>query len=176
MFSTTQWTQKHTTSHLENKIREMFQWGSGGWEVEACTSPGVLIKSLWGLYSMSRLCMNFVADLIACRLKFFMSAVACRPVTLRLWGGSLCGCCRWCQLLLTGWCEGFCGLGRKAWDYEHMLFSCLSACWVGEVSTQNIKSIKCISRLFGCMSLGFIARGYGLAASSRATLLSYWQI
>ena len=35
---------------------------------------------------MSRLiCMTFVVDMIACRLYFFMRAVACRPVTLRLW-------------------------------------------------------------------------------------------
>jgi len=24
--------------------------------------------------------------------------------------GSLCGCCRWCLLLLAGWCEGFYGV------------------------------------------------------------------
>jgi hypothetical protein len=34
--------------------------------------------------------MIFVADLLAYRLDFFMSAVACRPVrTLRLWSGFL---------------------------------------------------------------------------------------
>jgi len=42
------------------------------------------------------------------------------------------------------------------------------------LSTQN--SIKCISREFGYLSLGFIARGYGLAAPSarlpRAILLA----
>jgi len=39
---------------------------------------------------MSRLIrVIFVADLTACRLKYFMSAVACRPVTLRLWSGFL---------------------------------------------------------------------------------------
>ena len=43
---------------------------------------------LWGMYSMSRLiCMILVADLIACR--FFMNAVARRPVTPRLWSGFL---------------------------------------------------------------------------------------
>ena len=50
-----------------------------------------------------------------------------------------------------------------------------SACWVGEAS-RHLILIWCISRLFGCMSLGFIARGYGLAAPSarlsRATLLA----
>ena len=36
------------------------------------------------------ICMVLVTDLIACRLNFFMSAVACRPVrTLRLWSGFL---------------------------------------------------------------------------------------
>ena len=68
----------HNIPPKENE-REVFQWGSGGWESEACTAPGVLL--LWGLCSMSRLiCMIFVADLIACRLNFFMSAMACRPV------------------------------------------------------------------------------------------------
>jgi len=60
------------TSHrgdVENEIREAFQWGSGGWEAKACTPPGVLLKYLWGLCSMSCLiCIIFVADLIACRL------------------------------------------------------------------------------------------------------------
>jgi len=41
-----------------------------------------------------------------------------------------------------------------------------SACWVKEVSAQYLISIRCISRLFGCMPLGFIARGYGLAGPS----------
>jgi len=44
------------------------------------------------------------------------------------------------------------------------------------VSTRYLIPIRCLSRLFGCMSLGFIARGYGLAAPSahlsRATLLA----
>ena len=44
------------------------------------------------------------------------------------------------------------------------------------MSTQHLVLIKCVSRLFGCMSLGFIAWGYGLAAPSarlsRATLLA----
>jgi len=44
------------------------------------------------------------------------------------------------------------------------------------VSTQYLTLMRCISRLFGCTSLGFIARGYGLAAPSaglsRATLLA----
>ena len=44
------------------------------------------------------------------------------------------------------------------------------------MSTQYLIMVKCMSRLFGCMSLGFIARWYGLAAPSarlsRATLLA----
>jgi len=44
------------------------------------------------------------------------------------------------------------------------------------VSTQYLVSIKYMSCLFGCMSLGFMARGYGLATPSaklfRATLLA----
>ena len=43
-----------------------------------------------GFVFKSRLmCMVFVADLITCRLNIFLSAVACRPVTPRLWGGFL---------------------------------------------------------------------------------------
>jgi len=53
VFCTTQWMQRHT-SHLENKRGEAFQWGSGGWEAEACTPPGVLLNYLWG-YSMPHL-------------------------------------------------------------------------------------------------------------------------
>ena len=38
---------------------------------------------------MSRLiCVVFVADVIACRLDFFLSAVACRPVNPNNYGGS----------------------------------------------------------------------------------------
>jgi hypothetical protein len=33
--------------------------------------------------------MIFVVNVIACRLSFLMSAVACRSVTLRLWSGFL---------------------------------------------------------------------------------------
>jgi hypothetical protein len=53
-------------------------------------------------------------------------------------------------------------------------YRAFSACW--EVSTQYLSLIRCISHLFICMSLGFIVRGYGYAASSlrllRATLLA----
>jgi hypothetical protein len=77
---------------LGKQKRKASQWGSGGWEAEACTPPGVLLRYLWGLNSMSRhICMIFVADLTACRLDFFTSvaAVACRPATPRLWSGFL---------------------------------------------------------------------------------------
>jgi hypothetical protein len=57
-----------------------------------------------------------------------------------------------------------------------MLFSFLF-CLLGRGSVYTVlNSIKCIFRVFGCMSLGFIARGYGLAAPSarlpQATLLA----
>jgi hypothetical protein len=53
------------------KLREAFQWGSGGWEAEACTPPGVLLRYFWGLCPMSHLiCVIFVAGFIACRLDF----------------------------------------------------------------------------------------------------------
>jgi hypothetical protein len=58
-----------------------------------------------------------------------------------------------------------------------MLFSCLF-CLLGREGLQcrYFILINGIPHLFGCMSLGFIARGYGLAAPSarlsRATLLA----
>jgi hypothetical protein len=59
------------------KVRGGFQWGPGSWEAEACTPPRVLLIYLWGLYSKSLLIlMTFVADLIACRLNFLISAAA----------------------------------------------------------------------------------------------------
>jgi len=70
---------------MENNRGKAIQWGSGGWKAEACTPPGVLLRYFWGLCSMSRLiCIIFVADLIAFRLKCFMEAVACKLVTTRL--------------------------------------------------------------------------------------------
>jgi hypothetical protein len=30
------------------KIRKAFQWGSGGWEAEACIAPAELLRYLWG--------------------------------------------------------------------------------------------------------------------------------
>ena len=47
-------------------VRGAFQWGSSGWEAEACTPPGVLLRYLWGFCLMSRLIYTiYVADLIA---------------------------------------------------------------------------------------------------------------
>jgi hypothetical protein len=58
-------THNITTSTWRIKIKKAFHWGSGGWEAKACTPPGVLLRYLWGLCSISRLiCMTFVADLI----------------------------------------------------------------------------------------------------------------
>jgi hypothetical protein len=40
----------------EQKIDKTFQWGSGatsGWEEEACTPPGALLRYFWGLFSIS---------------------------------------------------------------------------------------------------------------------------
>jgi len=47
-----------------------------------------------------------------------------------------------------------------------MLFLCLFCLLSRGVVYTVLISIQCTSRLFGCMSLGFIARGYGLAAPS----------
>jgi hypothetical protein len=42
VFCTTQWMQRHTTSHMKNKNRRSFSVG----EAKACTSPGVLPRYL----------------------------------------------------------------------------------------------------------------------------------
>jgi hypothetical protein len=47
------------THNIWRQRREVYQWRSGGWEAEAGT-PGVLLRYLEGLYSMSRLCMVLV--------------------------------------------------------------------------------------------------------------------
>jgi hypothetical protein len=70
-------------------IRELFSGDQvgrwlGGRSLHTIRS--VLSRCLWELCLITRLiCIIFVADLIACRLK--MSSVACRPVTPRLWSG-----------------------------------------------------------------------------------------
>jgi hypothetical protein len=89
MFCTTQWMQRHTTCHLAEKIRR-FSAGTrwlGGRSLHTTRS---IAQMFVGFVFKSRLmCMVFVADLITCRLNIFLSAVACRPVTPRLWGGFL---------------------------------------------------------------------------------------
>jgi hypothetical protein len=61
-------TQKPT---WRGKIGWAFQLGSGGWEAWACIPPGVLLRYLWSLCSMSRLvCIILIADSIAYRLDF----------------------------------------------------------------------------------------------------------
>ena len=76
--------------------------------------------------------------------------------------GSLCGCCKWCLLLLAGWCEGFCGV-RVSEALEIVRSLCcsraISACWVGEVSTPYSISIDvhrfCLIICLRCNSTGF---------------------
>ena len=36
--------QSHTTPHVYNVYQKGFKWGLGGWETEACTPPGVLLR------------------------------------------------------------------------------------------------------------------------------------
>jgi hypothetical protein len=103
-----------------------------------------------GLCSMSRL----IYLILLCRHKFSISAA-----------NSLCGCCKWYLMLLAGCCEGFCSV-RMYEALAAYVVRALSACWIREVSTQYLISIKCTSRLFGYVFLNFIARGYGLAAPS----------
>ena len=56
------------------KIRDAFQWGSGGWEAKSCTWPGVLLRYMWGLCSMSCLiCMIFCCGSDCMWAYFFMS-------------------------------------------------------------------------------------------------------
>jgi len=42
-----------------------------------------------------------------------------------------------------------------------------SACWIREASTRYFLLMRCISRLFGCLSLGFVARIGWSAPSAR---------
>ena len=93
---------------------------------------------------MSRLIgMIFVADLIACRVHVFMSAVACnssRPVISRLWSGFLV----WLLLEMmhvafswTGWRVFRCPSKRGV---SSLCCSCaFSACWIGEGVTRGYK-------------------------------------
>jgi len=54
--------QKHTTTHLENKNKNSFYWGSDGWVAQIYV--GVV-------FNVSSILMILIADLIACRLNFF---------------------------------------------------------------------------------------------------------
>ena len=113
VFCTIQWRmQRHTTSHLETKREEVFQWESSGWEAEACTPPGLdifrgfaqcLVSSVWFLLRIW-LHVGSILSWVLWRVD--------QPghwVTPRLWSGSLCGCYKWCLLLLVEWRGGFCG-------------------------------------------------------------------
>ena len=91
---------KHPT--LRIKLGEAFQWGSGGWEAKPADQK-VLLRCFWGVCSVSRLIFKIsVADLVACNLILFMSAVARRPVTPRLWSvfSKPCWECLHCALLV----------------------------------------------------------------------------
>ena len=78
VFCTTQWMQKHKTSHLDNKSWKAFQWDLGGWEAEACTPPGVLLRYILGVaFNVSSHLYDFCCRFDACRLN---CAVACGGV------------------------------------------------------------------------------------------------
>jgi len=149
---------QHSIWRIKQEIREAKQWGSGGWEAWACTPPVVLLRCFWGLCSMPRLIfMIFVADLTAIRLIFSWVLWHVDKLLQGCGVGSLCGWCRWCLLLQAGWCWGFYGV--RVSEAAFKLFSCLF-CLLGRGSVYTVlNSIKCISRLFGCMSSSFIARG-----------------
>ena len=70
--------------------------------------------------------------------------------------GSLYGCCGWCLLLLAGWCEGFYSV-REWWRHDAVFVPFL---------LNEKGNCRHGTHLFGCMSLGFIARRNGLAAPS----------
>ena len=91
----------------------------------------------------------------------------------------MCGCCKWCLLLLAGWCEGFYGVqvSEAISAYVVMLFSCLF-CLLSRGSVYVVPN-------FDEMHIAFVwlygvswfhSQGYGLAVPSarlpRATLLA----
>jgi hypothetical protein len=41
-------TETHKQHLPGEKIKDVFQRESGGWEAEACTPPGVLLRYSWG--------------------------------------------------------------------------------------------------------------------------------
>jgi hypothetical protein len=94
------------------------------------------------------------------RLSVCMSAVACRPVTPRLWSGFLVWLLQKVPVAPSRmvWrvlrCRSMRGNSRLP-----MLFSCLF-CLLKRGSVYTCSTvIGCISRCFGCTFLGFIARG-----------------
>ena len=94
--------------------------------------------------------------------------------------GSLCGCCRWCLLLLAEWCEGCYGVRVSealAAYVVHVPFLLVE--WGRCLHSSYFILTKCTSRLFGCMSLDFIARGMDLQCHLLGyhgqPFLHYWQ-
>jgi hypothetical protein len=90
--------------------------------------------------------------------------------------GSLCGCCKWCLLLLAGWCEGFCGVRVSEALATYVVLVPFLLVEQGKCPhiTEFRLNVYRVCLVF--ISLGFIARGYGSAAPfaglSRATLLA----
>ena len=102
---TTQWMQRHTTSHLENKNKRSLSVGSrwlGGRSLH--TTRSIALRYLWGLCSVPvssvwfLLCIWWHISIVyIMRLRHLDQEIRGCGV------GSLCGCCRWCLLLLAGW-------------------------------------------------------------------------
>jgi hypothetical protein len=72
VFCTAQWSAETQNPTWRIKLGKAFQWGSGGWEAEVCTPPGVLLAQMFVrvVFNVCLICMVFVAILIACRLHF----------------------------------------------------------------------------------------------------------
>ena len=153
--TTTQWTQRHTQPTRRIKTGEAFQWRSGVWEAEACTPTRVLLRYFLGLHSL--ILMNFVGNMMACKLSFLMTAVEYRLFAPRLCSGLVvrllyvlpvvsrrmvrrvirCPSKRGTNSLCCSCASSVC------WS---LYFPCaFSACWIGDVSTQYLISIRCIS-------------------------------
>ena len=99
-----------TTSHLENKRRMAFSGDQVvGGPKDLHTNRSVAQNCLRVMFSVASGLNDFCCGYDGMQANFLMSAVACRPVTPRLWSGcsALCGCCKWCLSLLVEWCEGF---------------------------------------------------------------------
>ena len=112
--------QRHSTSHLENKQNNYLvgiRW-LGGMGLHTTRSFAQIFVGV--VFNVSSHLYDF------CCGYFFMSAVKLRGCGV----GSLCGCCKWCLLLLAGWCGGFSGVQESEAYAVLVLFS---ACWVGEV-------------------------------------------